>query len=93
MSSKTRAIGSIQVELEQATELSFADLYEWVLWQFPRLKGGWLLGAAHPPQAAYGWIPVRIQPLKQRVQLFAHNVEPLPSPEEAVSWLDENTNA
>ncbi|HZD11683.1 MAG TPA: hypothetical protein VE553_10105 [Candidatus Binatia bacterium] len=87
MSSKTRSFGSLELEVEQPTELSFADLEEWVLWQFPRAHGGWLCGAAHPAEPAFGWIPARIQPHKKRVILYAHRAEPLGTPEEAADWI------
>lgn len=87
MNANTRLIGALEVELEEPTECAFTDLADWVLWQFPKLRGGWLCGAAHPPHPGYGWIPARIQPKKERVLLFAHAVEPLATPEEAADWI------
>lgn len=84
---KTKTIGSIRVNGEKPTELTFDDLSDWVLWQFPRLRGGWLCGAAHPAEAEFGWIPARIQPKQQRVLLYAHGTAPLSTPEEAAEWI------
>lgn len=89
MSKRKTLIGSLELQREGPTECTFADLHDWVLWQFPLLKGGWLSGAAHPAQPAHGWIPARIQPLKKRVLLYAHCGEPLASPEEAARWIVE----
>jgi len=91
MTANTRPLGSLEVYLEQPTELTFSDLGDWVLWQFPQSREGWLCGAAHPPQPAEGWLPARIQPLKQRVLLYAHCGEPLASPEEAAEWIANAT--
>lgn len=84
---ENRTIGSVKLNSEKPTELTFADLSDWVLWQFPRLRGGWLCGAAHPSEPEFGWIPARIQPKQQRVLLFAHGTEPLATPEEAADWI------
>lgn len=84
---ENRTIGSVKLNGEKPTELTFADLSDWVLWQFPRLRGGWLCGAAHPSEPEFGWIPARIQPKQQRVLLFAHGTEPLATPEEAADWI------
>lgn len=91
MRGKTRTIGSVELNLEGPTELSMPDLHSWVLWQYPKLKGGWLIGAAHPPEPAFGWYPARIQPQKQRIQLFANVTDPFSSPEEAAQWMAGHT--
>lgn len=83
----TRTIGALEIHREQPTELTFDDLNDWVLWQFPRLDGGWLCGAAHPAEPEFGWIPARIQPHQQRVRLYAHGTPPLTTPEEAAAWI------
>ena len=87
MSSKTIRVGSLEIDLEQPTQLTFADLDDWVLWQFPGTRGHWLTGAAHPPIAQYGWIPARLEPVKGHVILYAHCCPPLKTPEEAAEWM------
>jgi hypothetical protein len=76
----------VELHNDKPTELRFDDLGEWVLWQFPRLRGGWLCGAAHPADPEFGWIPARIQPHRRRVLLYANGVAPLTTPEEAAEW-------
>lgn len=87
MSSKTILIGLVEVQRDAPTELSFSDLPDWVIWQFPSPHSGWLDAAAHPSIAGHGWIPARVQPLKQRVLLYANLGEPLRSPEEAAKRM------
>lgn len=82
-----KVFGAVELQLEEPTDLEFSDLIDWVLWQYPRLRGGWLCAAAHPPEPKYGWIPARIQPQKQRVLLYAHCAEPLATPEAAADWI------
>lgn len=83
----TKTIGAVKLSGEKPTELTFADLSDWVIWQFPRLRGEWLCGAAHPAEPDFGWIPARIQPDQERVVLFAHLASPLSTPEEAAEWI------
>jgi hypothetical protein len=86
MNSKT--VDKISVYRERATELAFDELSNWVLWQFPRLRGGWLCGAAQPADPDFGnWIPARIQPHQRRVFLYAHCAPPLTTPEDAAEWM------
>ena len=87
MSSNTILIGSVELLPDGPTELSFSDLKDWVIWQFPSPHGGWLDAAAHPARTGYGWIPARVQPLKRRVLLYATLPGPLNSPEEAAKWI------
>ena len=77
------------LDTDQPTEVQFGDLQEWVIWQFPRLKRGWLCGAVHPPLAECGWFPASIQPNQQRLLIHAHRVDPFVTPEEAAEWLAE----
>lgn len=89
MSNNTAAIGAVKVHLDAPTELTFSDLHDWVLWQFPLQRGGWLDAAAHPADPEYGWIPARVQPLKQLVLLYANCPEQYSSPEEAARRIAE----
>lgn len=73
--------------LDQPTELSFEELYQWVLWQYPRQKNGGLVGAAHPPAADMGWYPAVILPDRQRVVIYGHLGQCFDSPEGAAEWL------
>lgn len=72
---------------DQPTVVTFNDVYDWVIWQFPRLKRGWLCGAVHPPAEEYGWLPAAIHPEKQRLHIHAHVNAPFTSPEAAADWI------
>jgi hypothetical protein len=72
---------------DHPTETAFANLEDWVIWQYPRLKRGWLCGAVHPPFSEYGWLPASIQPHRQRVLIHAHRTKSFSTPEEAAEWL------
>jgi hypothetical protein len=78
---------TITLAPDRPTDLSFAELYRWVLWQFPRHKGDGLGGAVHPPAAETGWYPAVIQPDSQRVLVYAHLEQCFDSPEAAAEWL------
>lgn len=93
MSNKSATIRSVEVQRDVPTELTFSDLHDWVLWQFPRQHGGWLDAAAHPADPEYGWIPARVQPLKQRVLLYANCPERHHSPEDAARWIAESRDS
>lgn len=82
-----KMVGAIELQLEEPTDLSLADLGDWVLWQYPRSVQGWLCAAAHPPEPQFGWIPARVQPKKKRVLLYAHRAAPLTTPEAAADWI------
>ena len=67
---KVKAIDSLQFDSIKPTELSFTELYTWVIWQFPRKQKSGLCGAVHPPIPEFGWLPAIIHPKKQ--QLTVH---------------------
>lgn len=93
MSDTWTQLGSIKMQLEQPTNVTFAELSDWVLWQYPRFRGSWLCGAAHPPEPGYGWIPARIQPQKRRVTLYGDCCQPLKTPEDAAEWVADHADA
>ena len=72
---------------DKPTVVSFNDVCDWVIWQFPRLRRGWLCGAIHPPAQEYGWLPAAVHPEKEQVRIHAHAVAPFTSPEAAADWL------
>ena len=69
--------------MDEPTALRFADVYLWVLWQFPRLNGNWLCGAIRPPVAGHAWIPTLIRPTTKQLLVFANLDEMYPTPEAA----------
>lgn len=82
--------GSVELSPERPTETALADLHDWVIWQFPVVREGWLAAAAHPPVAKYGWLPAQVHPEKERVILHGHRCQPFDTPEEAKEWLQKN---
>lgn len=87
MNTDFRMVGAVEIRLEKPTDVTFSELINWVLWQYPRRHQGWLCGAAHPPEPQHGWIPARVQPQNRRVILYAHCAEPLATPEAAADWI------
>jgi hypothetical protein len=83
MNAETFVVANIALDPTQATELTFHDLATWVIWQFPRKKGGGLCGAVRPPIPQHGWYPAIILPKEKRVQVLAHLHATYPTPEEA----------
>lgn len=85
---KQRKIANIVLRREGPTELTFKELFAWVIWQFPRPKKAGLCGAVRPPIPDHGWFPAVIKPKEKRVLVHAHIEEPFPSPEAAVEYFD-----
>ena len=42
-------VADITLSKKHPTKLTYDDLYTWVIWQFPKLKGDGLCGAVRPP--------------------------------------------
>jgi hypothetical protein len=83
-----KVIDTIAVASDRPTELTFDQLYTWVIWQFPRRKGPGLCGAVRPPLEAHSWLPAIVQPQKRLALVHAHLDEEFESPESAAEWLD-----
>jgi hypothetical protein len=84
---KQKTIDSILINSDAPTRLALADLYTWVIWQFPRPQADGLCGAVRPPLADHGWFPAVIRATDNTVLVYAHVSEPFDSPETAVAWL------
>lgn len=82
-----KTVEALQFDSEKPTDVSFADLYTWVIWQFPRKQTSGLYGAVHPPIAEHGWLPAVIYPKKQQISIHAYLKETFSTPEEAASYL------
>ncbi len=78
-----KQIDQLYFHLDQPTELTFVELHNWVIWQFPHLYGDALCGAVHPPISGYGWLPALVQPLQARVVVYAHQEQKYVTPEAA----------
>jgi hypothetical protein len=87
MSQPVKSVDTVTLGDDRPTELTFADLYRWVIWQFPRYKGDRFCGAAHPPAAETGWYPAVILAKQQCVLVHAHLGQTFDSPEAAMAWL------
>lgn len=83
-----KTIDTLLLSTELPTEVSFRQVYSWVLWQFPQTEKGWFRGAVHPPIADYGWLPAFIDAQTKKVQIFAQIKEPLASPEEVKAFFE-----
>lgn len=83
-------IAGIKLRSDRPTILSYRQLYQWVIWQFPRPnKRRGFCGAVRPPIADHEWIPAVIQVDKERVHVYAHLDQTFPTPETAVEFFDE----
>jgi hypothetical protein len=89
MAEEKKRIASIEMAGDGPTELSFAKLKNWVIWQFPGGKQEWLSGAVHPPTPKHGWIPATIHLKKKRLNVFAHCTKTFSTPEAAAEWLEK----
>jgi hypothetical protein len=87
MAAKTVNFGSVELSPDTPTELTFAQLSDWVIWQFPRTKSEWMCGAVHPPQPEYGWLPALINPYEKRLSVYGHQSKLFETPEEAAEWI------
>lgn len=84
---RKKCLNPTELQNDRPTVVSFDDVHDWVIWQFPRLKRGWLCGAVHPPAQEYGWLPASVHPEKERLRIHAHATVPFTSPEDAANWL------
>lgn len=87
MAEETTPADNVILSLDRPTELSFAELYSWVIWQFPRPKSGGLCGAVRPAAAEHGWYPALIKLKEQRVLVHGHLGQQFPTPAAAADWL------
>lgn len=90
MEGRGRTIGSITLRKDRPTNLTFADLFTWVIWQFPRLKGGAMCGAVKPPIANHTWYPALIKQHEKKVRVHGHLGVEFTTPNEAADWLEKN---
>jgi hypothetical protein len=88
VSPKRRLVESLELRLDGPTELSLDDLYTWVVWQFPRLRGKGLCGAVRPPIANHCWYPALISRHDERVSVYGHVEQEFATPAEAAAWLE-----
>jgi hypothetical protein len=87
MEQLTKKVDSITLNLEQPTEMTFADLHTWVIWQFPRQTEKGLCGAVRPPVSDLGWFPALIRLKEKRVLIHGHLKQQFATPHEAADWI------
>jgi hypothetical protein len=90
MTNLAKKVDTIMLKTDQPTELSFTDLYTWVIWQYPRQAGKGLCGAVRPPVPEQGWFPAVIRLKEQVVQVHGHLDKKFDSPNEAAEWAAES---
>lgn len=85
MESMTTVVAGVSLANDQPTQLSFADLATWVIWQFPgrRQSQSGLCGAVHPSLAKHGWYPALIFPKEKYALVYGHLGARHATPEEA----------
>ncbi|UCG23156.1 MAG: hypothetical protein JSW55_13455 [Chloroflexota bacterium] len=88
MSSKRREVASVMIRADRPTDLTFAELYTWVIWQFPRPKGAGLCGAVRPPIANHSWFPALIKSRDGQAVVYGHVKREFATPAQAADWLE-----
>ena len=89
MSATETTIAGIRLRMDRPTTASFADLGDWVLWQFPQRERKGNRGAVRPALADHHWLPAIIQADRGRVQIYGHINASYPSPETAVTYFTD----
>ncbi|HEY1409490.1 MAG TPA: hypothetical protein VF434_11135 [Promineifilum sp.] len=86
---KPTVMDGIQLRASEPTVVPIEQLFNWVIWQFPRIRTQGFTGAVHPSDAGHGWYPAFIDHEMRKVIIFAHVTEPFPNPEAAAKHLDQ----
>ena len=87
MSEQKKQTDAIEFDQNQPTTLTFKQLYQWVIWQFPHPVENGLTGAVHPPEPDTNWVPAVIFPKQKRVRVYAHLDSSHATPEEAAECI------
>ena len=88
MRNKRKEVATVVLRTDRPTELTFAELHSWVIWQFPRPKAAGLCGAVRPPIANHSWLPALIKSRDQTVLVYGHLRQEFASPAQAADWLE-----
>lgn len=83
-------VDNITLSKKQPTKLTYDELYTWVIWQFPKLKGDGLCGAVRPPIPDHHWYPAIIYLKEKKVDVYAHVGDEYDSPETASEHFNQN---
>ncbi|MCA9937001.1 MAG: hypothetical protein KC418_00030 [Anaerolineales bacterium] len=87
MNKEYKTVEGLSLRARGPTQLSFAQLFAWVIWQFPRAKQNGMCGAVRPPNPDYGWFPALIQSDEEIAAVYAHLEQTFSTPEAAADWL------
>ncbi|MEZ4513100.1 MAG: hypothetical protein R3C62_14625 [Chloroflexota bacterium] len=87
MNGESKVVDNLNFETTKPTAVSFKQLHNWVIWQFPTPHKSGMCGAVHPPLPNHGWYPAVIDSQRQIVQIFAHLAESYETPETAVAYF------
>lgn len=82
-------VSGIDLSLSEPTTLSFKDLQEWVIWQFPRQAAKAHYAAVKPSVPGHGWYPATVDKSRKQVTVYANIDAALDSPEAASKKLDK----
>jgi hypothetical protein len=86
---KTFSIDQVTLNTAVPTELPLQALFTWVIWQFPRKKGGGLLGAVRPPTTRHGWFPAIIHNKNKTVLVHGQVERSFDTPEAAADYFNK----
>lgn len=89
MTEKHKLVAGIKLRTDRPTQLTFQELFEWVIWQFPRPEQKGFCGAVRPPVENHEWIPAIIQARKKQVHVHGHIGDTFPTPELAAEFFNE----
>ena len=93
MPEKKRVVASVTLRHDRPTEVTFEQLYSWVIWQFPRRKTGGMCGATRPPIPDHTWFPALIKQSERRVIIHGHIDEEFSTPEAAAEWVESYSHS
>jgi hypothetical protein len=83
----SHTIATLPFHTSQPTTYPIAQLFTWVIWQFPQKTTKGYYGAIHSPEPESSWIPAIINTKKERVIIHAHLNQQFESPEQAADYL------
>ncbi len=89
MSVQNKVVAGLKFRSDRPTTLTYKQLFQWVIWQFPRPQKRGFCGAVRPPTLEDEWMPAIIQVDNERVQVYAHVGETFPTPETAVAYFSD----
>ena len=88
---KKYKVANITLNKNKPTQLTYDDLFDWVIWQFPKIQeGGGLCGAVRLSIPDHQWYPAIIYLKEKKVVVYGHVADQFPSPETASDHFYQN---